>query len=506
MSFLQQRFSFFHARFRSSGFRGQFAFKQPGKEPLQKNKIWKGAASFSAAAENKILHFLDNVKAIGSSDLLSDYEIRKLRVFNLLNFLCLVAGILVPLIGLLGDRQLPASVWFIAFAPALVSIAVLLLNYYKKYEAGMVTYFVFYPVITSFVYINGINLGVDLFFILYGILSVFFIPRISDMLFSIGLSMVSYFMLSVVLKHYNYKLETANFGLFLFNQGLAILFIFYGLFLIKKENTGYQSLLLNQNDELQEINKKIEKQKLEIAEKATLLEEQTIQLKELNALKNKLFSVISHDLKAPMYALRNLFQSFETTHLPEKEISEMLPEIVKDLNYTTGLMENLLQWGKTQMQSGSVHPTEFDISETISDVLQPMGIVAKAKKISLYYTKRKPVFVYADRDMISLVLRNLISNAIKFTHSPGTVQVEVIKKEKSAEIFIRDTGVGMTEQQQKNLFADFVTTPGTANESGTGLGLLLCKEFLAKNGSNIFVQSEENMGSIFCFTLKSLSE
>jgi len=456
--------------------------------------------------QNKIVHFLSIVKSFGISFSMTDYDRRKLEIFNLLNFLNLIAGVIVPITGLIQDRNLPVSAWIAAFAPPMISVIVLVLNYFKRHEAGMIAYFVLYPVITSVVYLNGINLGVDLFFILYGILAVFFISRISDMLFSISLSMISYFMLSVVLKNYVYKLETANFGLYLFNQGLAILLIFYGLFLIKKENYQYERLLLNKNDELGNINSEIQEQKREIAEKALLLEQQTQKLEELNSLKNKLFSVISHDLKAPMYALRNLFQNVQQHNLPGDEIKEMLPEVVNDLNYTTGLMENLLQWAKSQMQANTMFPQRFDIAETYNEVIHALRLSAKAKGIETRSNFSKPIYVYADRDMINLVLRNLISNAIKFTPEKGKISVCAVEQANSIEISVQDTGIGISKENLDRLFKEFYTSNGTSNESGTGLGLMLCKEFLVKNDGSIAVKSEEGKGSTFTFTLPIAGE
>ncbi|MGC4035030.1 MAG: HAMP domain-containing sensor histidine kinase [Chitinophagaceae bacterium] len=451
--------------------------------------------------KSKLVYFLGVVRSIGVSGNLTDYARRKLQIFNLLNFFNLLAGVIVPITGLIQDRNLPIVAWIAAFAPPMISVLVLALNFYKKHEAGMIAYFVLYPVITSVVYLNGINLGVDLFFILYGILAVFFISRISDMLFSIGLSMVSYFMLSVVLKSYVYKLETANFGLYLFNQGLAILLIFYGLFLIKKENNQYENKLLGKNNELGNINKEIAAQKAEIADKANLLEQQTRKLEELNSLKNKLFSVISHDLKAPMYALRNLFQNVQQLDLPGEDIKDMLPEVVNDLNYTTGLMENLLQWAKSQMQANTIFPQRFDIAETYEEVTHALRLSAKAKRIDIKNNFSKPVYVYADRDMINLVLRNLISNAIKFTPEKGRISIQASNNNGQVKISVEDNGIGMNEETLDKLFKEFYTSNGTSNESGTGLGLMLCKEFLAKNDGTISVASQEGKGSNFTFTL-----
>jgi signal transduction histidine kinase len=282
---------------------------------------------------------------------------------------------------------------------------------------------------------------------------------------------------------------------------LAIAFIFYGLFIIKQENTGYQFSILNKNRELHRYNLEIEKQKTEIAEKAVLLEEQTNQLTELNSLKNKLFSVISHDLKTPMYALRNLFQNVQEYDLPAEEIKELLPDVVKELNYTTGLMENLLQWARSQMQSNSVRPQQMDVFKLVTEVSELLKIQAEAKQIRLDCKVDQQLFVFADRDMINLVLRNLVSNAIKFTPEKGKIIIRAEEKRSFIELSVKDNGVGISSENLDKLFNEYYTSKGTANESGTGLGLMLCKEFLAKNGGQMQVKSEEGKGSTFSFTL-----
>jgi two-component system, sensor histidine kinase and response regulator len=504
MNFIQHHFAVIQNKFKSQGSHNNTALApdRGAYDKVAERDGNQGAILQRLALWQKdISRFLARVQSIGVAASMQDHAKRKLRIFNLLNFLNLIAGVIVPVTGLLQDRNLPAAAWAAAFAPPLISVLVLTLNWYKKHEAGMIAYFILYPVITSVVYLNGINLGVDLFFILYGILAVFFLSRISDMLFSIGLSMISYFMLAVVLKNYIYKLETANFGLYLFNQALAILLIFYGLFLIKRENAGYERLLLNKNDELGHTNNEIQSQKAEIVQKATLLEDQAKKLEELNSLKNKLFSVVSHDLKAPMYALRNLFQNVQDHNLPGEEIKTMLPEVINDLNYTTGLMENLLQWAKSQMQLSSLYPQRFDITRAFNEVMQPLRLPAKEKEIDIQFKFDKPLYVYADKDMINLVVRNLVSNAIKFTPVNGKIFITVKDNKNHVRVSVRDTGVGISAENQKRLFKEFYSSNGTFNESGTGLGLMLCKEFLGKNGGNIELESKEGEGSTFSFTL-----
>jgi signal transduction histidine kinase len=471
-------------------------------------QLWEKIKSLGLAGKvdvvgNGVGQFFQRIATLGYTATMEDYEKRKLGIFNKLNFFQFLAGILVPICGVLNYDKIPAMAWFVASLPAFISIVVLWLNAYYRYEAGMIVYFILYPVITSFVYMSGMNLGVELFFILYGILSVFFLQQISHMLFSVSLSMISYFMLSVVWKTYHYQLETVNVALYFFNQVLAIVFIFFGLFLVKKENNGYQLSILNKNRDLHRKNLEIEKQKLEIAQNASLLEKQTVELTELNAVKNKLFSVIAHDLRSPIYALRTLFTNMQLYDLPADEIKMMIPDVVKDFNYTTGLMENLLQWARTQMRSDAIKLQMTDISVLINDTMQLMRLQAEAKEIYIENKIKAPVYVFADKDMINLVLRNLVSNAIKFTPNKGCISVGVNEMPSFIEVFVQDTGIGISKEAlQKINENDYYTTRGTASEPGTGLGLMLCKEFLTRNGGQMHIESQPGKGSIFSFTLQ----
>jgi len=148
-------------------------------------------------AKQKVSHFLEKVWNIGYSTTLEDYEKRKLGIFNQLNFFQIITGILVPIVAFLTSKKFPLHDWYIAVLPSCISIIVLFLNSFNKYLAALLCYFIFYPVFTCFIYINGLNLGIELSFVLYGILAVFFLQDVGYMLFVISFSMVSYFMLSV---------------------------------------------------------------------------------------------------------------------------------------------------------------------------------------------------------------------------------------------------------------------------------------------------------------------
>jgi two-component system sensor histidine kinase/response regulator len=435
-----------------------------------------------------ILQFLEKIKHIGFAPSMGDYEKRKLSIFNQLNFFQLLTGILIPIAGLLQRHDLPFQIWLVASIPAFVSVLVLWLNARQHHFLAQLAYFVLYPFATSIVYFSGFNLGVELSFILYGILSVFFLQEIDQMLFSVGLSMTSYFVLAVICKHYTYQLATVNIFFYLFNQLLAIAFIFYGLFLIKRENTGYQHSILEQKEA--------------IATNQRLLQRQTEELTELNAVKNKLFSIIAHDLKSPIYALRNLFRNMQEYDLPANDIKAMVPEVVDELTYTSSLMENLLLWARSQMQTDAVKAQLIDISGLIKEVAKLLQLQAKAKQIKVMLGVDESLCAFGDKDMINLVLRNLLSNAIKYTPAKGTITLGVQKARSGIEVLVKDTGKGIdAEAIEKISQNNYYTTKGTAGESGTGLGLMLCKEFLSRNGGALHIQSEPGQGSTFSFTL-----
>lgn len=414
----------------------------------------------------------------------------------------LLNGIIIPVAGLFSNDNLPPLAWVVAFSPAFISSAVLYVIQKGKHEQAKMIYFIFYPLLTSLAYATKIDVGIELFFIVYAVLAVFLLQKVRNAVISFAFSLSLYFAVSVIWNRYDSRLVDINPGFFFFNHLLAVIFIFCSLYLFKTENHAYQLRLRQKNDELENKNSEIDNQRQEIATQVVLLEKQTGELKELDGLKNKLFSVIAHDLKTPMYALRNLFRNIQSQNISGDEIKTMMPDVVNDLNYTTGLMENLLQWAKSQMQADAVRPQIVNITATIREVMQLLRLQAESKKIYLECKTDEPVYVHADKDMINLVLRNLLSNAIKFTPECGSVSVGTDDSADFVEVFVQDTGMGISEDALRKINTNnYFTTKGTANESGTGLGLMLCKEFLAKNGGRMFVESELGKGTIFSFTL-----
>lgn len=452
--------------------------------------------------KQNLVSLMREIKTVGYRETMEEYKLRKLGIFNQLNFFQLLSGIVILFTCIFYNDKFGGWVGIVSCLPLLVSMLVLYLNSQYKHRSALIAYFILHPLTCSFIFMNGMHLGIDLYFILYGILAVFFLKDVAFMLFIIAFSMVNFFVLSVILKQFLYELENINNFLYLVNEGVAIVFIFYGLYLIKNENTTYQLSILSKNYDLRQKNVQIQIQSEKIKEDAGILENQTQELKELNALKNKLFSIISHDLKAPMYAMRNFFGEVQQNKIPTRELRKMIPAVVSDLTYTTSLMDNLLQWAKAQMQSHAVYPQKVDIGMAIEETLNLLRRQSENKQIAIESDSKEGIYGFMDKDMLNLVLRNLVSNAIKFTPQKGNIKIGVHENCTLVEVFVQDNGTGISPEALKKINGnDFYSTKGTASESGTGLGLKLCKEFMIRNGGQLYIESKPGKGSTFSFSL-----
>ena len=273
------------------------------------------------------------------------------------------------------------------------------------------------------------------------------------------------------------------------------------LFLWARQQEKKANLLLNQkNAKIQSTAEDLTKAHAEIVLQRDALEE-------ANRSKNKLFSIISHDLRSPLNSLQGLFALLQDGHLSVEELQALLPELSQRLGQTHSLLDNLLMWAKSQMEGIRAHPTTLNLNPLIYETQQLVASQADYKKISINIDIPSSLEVYADQDMVMIVLRNLLTNAVKFTGEQGTVRITGFRQQEFVHIKIDDTGVGISEEDQRLLFVEAQTsTTGTVGEKGTGLGLLLSKDFVEKNGGTISVESRMNVGSIFTFTIPANAE
>lgn len=229
-------------------------------------------------------------------------------------------------------------------------------------------------------------------------------------------------------------------------------------------------------------------------------------LQESNATKDKMFSIIGHDLRGPIGSLKTMIEFIDENpdEFDEAELVDVISSMRDTSNQTYELLENLLSWAKTQQNLHEFSPSEFDIVEIASNLVNFSNNIAKTKNIDIILIHGEHFNVIADENMIKSVIRNLLSNAIKFSKPDSKVIVEIIDKIDKALIKIIDKGVGISEQNLQYIFKEgsFVTTYGTNNEKGTGLGLKLCMDFVKKNNGKIWFESQVEKGTTFYFTLK----
>ncbi len=225
----------------------------------------------------------------------------------------------------------------------------------------------------------------------------------------------------------------------------------------------------------------------------------------LNATKDKFFKIISHDLKNPFHQLLGLTDVL-TKDLPnvsKEELMRIIEMIHNSAETGNKLLENLLIWSNAQTDKIEFNPVPFLLKEMIDQVLQITRGMADQKNIQLESSVMNGIMIFADRNMLELILRNLVTNALKFTYRNGTVIISAKKGNENIIISVKDNGTGIPKDKLDNLFKieKIYSTAGTEKEKGTGLGLMLCKEFVEKNNGKIWVASEEGKGSEFFISL-----
>jgi len=232
------------------------------------------------------------------------------------------------------------------------------------------------------------------------------------------------------------------------------------------------------------------------------MEKRSEELERLNQVKDKFFSIISHDLRSPINALAGLLDLLDKGAVSAEELPKHIRELKARFNHTRTLLNNLLDWTLLQMDKLNLQAGKIDIHNLVEENIQLLTSVQN-KDIMIINEVAKNSIGFADSNTINLVIRNLMTNAIKFTNDGGRVVIGAQEKASEWLVSVKDNGVGMNGDVLKMLFDKTApyTTRGTANEKGTGLGLILCKEFIEKNGGKIWVDSAEGKGSTFYFTL-----
>ena len=289
-------------------------------------------------------------------------------------------------------------------------------------------------------------------------------------------------------KHWNNDI----FGLEgLFNVGSAYVCLVLSIaFFESSRQEAYDSML-----------KDIERRKL--AEQS--LKENEVRLNELNATKDKFFSIIAHDLKSPFSSIMGFSEILHSRIMSQEyqRVGEFATCIKNSSEQVMNLLTNLLEWSRIQTGRIQLHAEYFEMGILVNRIVNLFSDNAMQKSIVISMVFPKSVVVYADKHMIETVIRNLLSNAIKFSNPNGLIHVSIEQQQDRLIVAVRDEGVGIRKEKIDKLFKidENNTTRGTRNEKGTGLGLMLCREFVEKHGGKIWVESEKGKGSTFSFSL-----
>jgi signal transduction histidine kinase/ligand-binding sensor domain-containing protein len=242
-----------------------------------------------------------------------------------------------------------------------------------------------------------------------------------------------------------------------------------------------------------------------VRERTLEIDRQKEKLKELNATKDKFFSILAHDLKGPfssLYSMSELMSNnYDALDDPDKRTG--LDKIYKLGEMISRLIDNLLTWSRSQRGGLEFSPVKFNLSKLVEVNVNLHKVNADEKGVFLWNNVAEDLFAFGDLEMMNTVVRNLISNAIKFTAKEGSVEVNLIEQHDFYEVLVKDQGVGIPPENMEKLFRIDVKykTTGTAGETGTGLGLVLCREFVEKNGGRIWCESQQNSGTTFHFTI-----
>jgi len=259
-------------------------------------------------------------------------------------------------------------------------------------------------------------------------------------------------------------------------------------------NINEKKLMLRLN-ELEEVNSQLEK----------LVEERTAKLADVVATNAKFLSVLAHDLRSPFQSIIGALDLLQEGYNDNDkiEIDTYIQMATNSANTTLRLLENLLSWTSIQNTEKNFNPVKIDLHEVVLSEIESFSPSASQKLITLNHTIKPRLFATADLQMVKTILRNLINNAIKYSYIGGEIIISAIKKDKFVEIDVKDYGVGISQNAQRDLFqhTELHSTRGTKNEYGTGLGLMLCKEFVKMHGGIIRIESESGKGSKISFTL-----
>lgn len=376
-------------------------------------------------------------------------------------------------------------VWEIVAALLVIQVLFFYLSRYRRiYFAGMLAYVVVsYITLIAAFYLNSGSRGpaLLLFFLTFNLL-IAFSPRrkhwiwaVLHILLPVILLTSEYFNPSWIA--FSYKSISNRYIDILFSYTITLVCIY---------------LITNY------LRANYEREKQNAEERANKIDSQNIKLEQLNQKKDKLFSIVAHDLQSPLNSIISTLHLLAEYELEEEEKKMLKDELLTLTKNTSSLLTNMLTWSKLQMNGQGVRLAAENVHEAIQRVLGIQRILADKKDINIVSDVAPSVYIIADHNMLEIVVRNLVNNAIKFTPNGGQISINVRLKQDTCHLMVSDNGIGISPDQQEDIFSlKTQSTYGTNNEKGIGLGLVLCKELLALQHGELWFESEVGKGTTF---------
>jgi signal transduction histidine kinase len=435
-------------------------------------------------------HWWQQIGVIGLSPEMPAYQYRRGYAYNQMNFtgLCLAGTRL--LFMMLATQPFTARDLFVNALPVIFCLLMGVWMAFRVYSMTKLFSFFLFPLLLFCISVEVHDRGVIAYFIPYLIYPFFFLHNSRKIFITFSVAAIClgasftvevFHLFNPRHEHYPLLELISFFG--------SLVLVFISLYAIKFQVWMYERTIMKQTSELEVRNASIRRQN-------AVMVTQKEKLEESNRTKAKLFSIISHDLRVPIRGIQLLFASGANTKESLVKLEENLPELRAELKKTASLFENLLNWAKIQMQETVIREQPVALQELVLQITEQLHSRASRKGVSIDVAVQ-PGPLYSDKNILEIVLRNLLSNAIKFSGQGGLIFIRDRMEEGQYSLEVEDQGVGIdVASLEKIRGKSFHTSPGTRNEKGTGLGLIICTDLVEKCGGLLTIESEQGKGTV----------
>jgi two-component system, sensor histidine kinase and response regulator len=426
-----------------------------------------------------VLDLWNRLSRTGITDALENFESKKILVLNRLNFVATATALLWFFHSFSFEYGKLRPMMTVAnLLPFLLTLSVFIIvkaGYYKK---AINTVFIAFPLLLTFIAMFTYRESTLIFHIILCVLPFFFYENVKHIAASFLYTTLLYTITWIYI-HFG-RLDNTMLFTGLFNYAGLIL-LFTTLYGIKMQLQAYQKALTKRKDEL---NKKNE------------------ELNGLLQLKDKVFAVISHDVKTPLTSLKLLLNNLNTHLLTKDEMAHFNDMLLSETTKTLDLFDNLLEWSRAELHQGGEEKSNFKPYYLTDATLLLLRSKAKQKNITVENNISRDAVSYASPSAIQVIIRNLLSNAIKFTPENGNIRIESFQNAEAVSISIKDNGMGMDEETvAKVMGTEFYKSRGTLDEEGHGFGIKICNEFIKQNNGTLTCRSKKNKGTEFIIQL-----